>query len=44
MKKIIYLMLASVVLFASCAKDPIGNTATVSMAGDLIALVGHHEG
>ncbi len=33
MKKIIYLMLASVVLFASCAKDPIGNTATVSMAG-----------
>lgn len=39
MKKIIYLMLASVVLFASCAKDPIGNTATVSMAGEWYVTV-----
>lgn len=39
MKKIIYLMLASMVLFASCAKDPIGSTATVSMAGEWYVTV-----
>lgn len=39
MKKILYLMLASVVLFASCAKDPIGNTATVDMAGEWYVTV-----
>lgn len=32
-------MLASVVLFASCAKDPIGNTATVGMAGEWYVTV-----
>ena len=39
MKKILYLMLASVVLFASCAKDPIENTATVGMAGEWYVTV-----
>lgn len=39
MKKIIYSLLASVVLFASCAKDPIGNTATVDMAGEWYVTV-----
>ena len=32
-------MLASVALFASCAKDPIGNTATVDMAGEWYVTV-----
>jgi hypothetical protein len=39
MKKILYLMLASAVLFASCAKDPIENTATVDMAGEWYVTV-----
>lgn len=39
MKKILYLMLTSVVLFASCAKDPIENTATVDMAGEWYVTV-----
>lgn len=34
MKKLIYVLAASVALFSSCAKDPIENTATVGMAGE----------
>lgn len=34
MKKILYIIAASFVLFDSCAKDPVGNTATVDMAGE----------
>ena len=33
------MLLASVVLFASCAKDPIGGTATVDMAGEWYVTV-----
>lgn len=39
MRKILYTLFASVVLFASCAKDPIENTATVSMAGEWYVTV-----
>lgn len=34
MKKLLYVLAASVALFSSCAKDPIENTATVGMAGE----------
>ncbi len=34
MKKILYFIAASFAIFASCAKDPIENTATVGMAGE----------
>lgn len=39
MKKILYMLLASAVLAVSCAKDPIENTATVSMAGEWYVTV-----
>jgi len=34
MKKLLYVLAASVALFSSCAKDPIEDTATVGMAGE----------
>lgn len=39
MKKILLIILASFALLASCAKDPIGNTATVDMAGEWYVTV-----
>lgn len=39
MRKILYMLLASALLAVSCAKDPIENTATVSMAGEWYVTV-----